>query len=103
MNTFLTITSICSGLLAFFSLAAMIVKPFREWVFGIEKRNEAQRCLLRESIVSIYYKNFEMSQLRRYEFESLCKLYSAYKNLGGNSFIDKLFDDMSGNWKVLPD
>ena len=37
--------------------AALLIRPFREWLLGTESLREGQRCLLRSEIVRIYYRH----------------------------------------------
>ena len=79
--------------------AVLLVKPLREWVMGVEDVREGQRCLLRSQIVRIYYHNVDNQTLRQYEYELLVACYKAYKRLGGNSFIDHIYNEMQ-TWTI---
>lgn len=79
---------------------ALLIKPVREWLLGIEKMREGQRCLLRSEIVRIYYRHKDDKKLREYEFRNLEQCYKAYKALGGNSFIDHLYAEMQ-EWEII--
>lgn len=48
----------------------------------------------------IYYKYQDKQVIPQYEFENFMLLYQAYKNLHGNSFIDKVCLEVN-NWKIL--
>ena len=80
--------------------AALLIKPVREWLMGTKVIKEGQRCLLRTEIVRIYYRNKDSKQLREYEFRNLEQCYRAYKALGGNSFIDRLYEEMQ-EWDIV--
>lgn len=82
------------------ALLALIVKPIRERLFGDRAIREGQKCLLRSEIVRTYYRHQAERTLRQYEFENLCKCFAAYKALGGNSFVQHIFDEMQ-EWKVI--
>ena len=82
------------------TLAALLIKPFREWLMGTKAIREGQRCLLRAEIVRIYYRNKESKQLREYEFHNLEQCYKAYKALGGNSFVDHIYAEMQ-EWDII--
>lgn len=82
------------------ALAAMLVKPFRETVFGLGIVREGQQCLLRSEIVRIYYRHLEERKMRQYEFENLAHCYKAYKKLGGNSFVEHIYEEMQ-EWTVV--
>lgn len=96
---------------ALFSLLVMISKSFRDWVFNkknIEKakaneeedRRETDRCLLRNHITSIYFRHCEEKTIMEWEYENLTRLYTQYKKLGGNSFVDKIWNEVQ-SWKVI--
>lgn len=91
MNTFAQIAEICGFITAIAAVIALFVKPFRAKLFGLNEIKEGQRCLLRSTMLSIYYRGKDHdNKLRQYEFENFCLLYKAYKAEGGNSFIDKV-------------
>ena len=55
----------------------------------------------RDRITATYYKHSDDEEptLRQYERESLDKLYASYETLGGNSFVQDLYEQMR-HWKV---
>ena len=63
-------------------------------------QEESLRCLLRTEILKIYYKHLEDKQLRQYDAENLRKLYEAYKDLEGNTFVDDCVAEMR-TWKII--
>ena len=79
--------------------AALIIRPIREWLMGTKEIREGQRCLLRSEIVRIYYRHHDDQKLKEYEFKNMDQCYDAYKALGGNSFIDKIHDEMK-DWDI---
>ena len=96
---------------AAFSLLVILCRPFRRWIAISKENKEAQkrqeedrretdRCLLRDRITSIYYKNKFSSEIRQYEYENLERLYKQYKKLDGNSFIDKIWNEIQ-DWSVV--
>lgn len=44
--------------------------------------------------------NCEQKTIRQYEFENFIFLYEAYKALKGNSFIDKIYEEVK-DWEVV--
>lgn len=68
------------------------IKTFRELKDGI-------KCLLRADMMNTYYKHRDKDELREYEAQNFEMMYAAYKHLGGNSFIDKIHDDVK-RWEV---
>ncbi len=87
-------------ILQIITFAAFLIKPVREWLLGIEAIREGQRCLMRSDIVGIYYKNKDKKQLHEYDYQHLQHCYDAYKALGGNSFIDRLYAEMQ-EWDII--
>ena len=81
-------------------LVILLVKPVREWLFGIAQVKEGQRCLLRSEIVRIYYRHHDDRQLREYEFKNMEQCYRAYRALGGNSFVERIYEEMR-EWDIV--
>lgn len=104
MELFTLIVIIAEGLHTLFALAMVLIKPFRQWLLKNkerdEARDEASRCSLRNLITTFYYSHRMNSELRQFEYENMEKVYAAYKNLGGNSFVDKLWGEIQ-DWKVV--
>lgn len=80
--------------------AALLIKPVREWIMGTREIREGQRCILRSEIVRIYYRHHEDRQLKEYEFKNMDQCYEAYKALKGNSFVDKIHNEMK-EWEII--
>jgi hypothetical protein len=109
IETIKTIVQILSGSVTVLLFA---VKPFRLWFLGIKehRRNiaeeeatekESVKCLLRSEIVRIYYANRGRCALHSFEYENVAMLYRAYKEMGGNSFVDRIWEEMQ-DWEILP-
>ena len=62
----------------------------------IRKENQAEtdRCVLRNIITDFYYRNVSSCEMKQYQYENLSKVYHQYKKLGGNSFIDKIWEEI---------
>lgn len=69
-------------------------------VKSIRKIFSGQRCLLRSDMLRIYYKNKGFEKIRQYEYENFVLMYAAYKKLGGNSFIDDIYEKVK-KWTVV--
>lgn len=69
-------------------------------LIAIKKINNGQRCLLRSDMLKIYYHHREAQTIRQYEYENFVYLYEAYKALKGNSFIDKIYNEVK-TWEVI--
>ena len=57
------------------------------------------KCILRSEMLRTYYNNKDTGKIRQYELQNFILLYKAYKALKGNSFIDKIYDEVM-EWKV---
>ena len=68
-------------------------------VSSISKIATGQRCQLRSEMLRLYYKHQDDKKVRQYEMENFVKLYDAYKALNGNSFIDKVYNEVM-EWEV---
>lgn len=66
----------------------------------ILKLANGTKCQLRSEMLRIYYHNRESRKIRQYEYENFVMLYEAYKALKGNSFIDKIYEDIE-SWEVI--
>ena len=99
MYSLLHLSTYTSAIMSVITLVVFICKPMREKLFGISQMREGQKCLLRASMLRIYYAHNKENKIRQYEFESFMLLYAAYKAHGGNSFIDKVKDEIK-TWEV---
>jgi hypothetical protein len=66
----------------------------------IHKLSEGTKCQLRSEMLRIYYHNRDSKTIRQYEYENFVMLYEAYKALKGNSFIDKIYDEVK-KWTII--
>ncbi len=67
---------------------------------NMRKISEGTKCQLRSEMLRIYYQNREKGEIRQYEYENFVMLYEAYKALKGNSFIDKIYEEVH-SWTVV--
>lgn len=74
-----------------------VIIPVIVWIMKIAN---GQKCQLRSDMLVIYYHNREAKQIRQYEYENFVCLYDAYKALKGNSFIDKIYNEVK-TWEVV--
>ena len=111
-QTIQTINLVVSILTSTFTLSMLIIKPFRNWILGLKKEKEERekqennilevdRCLLRDRILTIYYDHYKDKEIKQYQFENLGYLYAQYKQLNGNSFVDKIWEEIRENWKII--
>lgn len=69
-------------------------------IISIKKIATGTKCQLRSEMLRIYYHNKEAKKIRQYEFENFIMLYEAYKALKGNSFIDRIYEEVD-TWDVI--
>ena len=69
-------------------------------IVSVRKIGAGTRCQLRSEMLRIYYHNREREEIRQFELENFIMLYEAYKALKGNSFIDKIYEEVL-SWKVI--
>lgn len=112
MEQLLNIAAIFQGLVAAVTIIIFFVKPIRYWFLGVKERRaeqaecdatekESVKCLLRSEIVRIYYANRERKSLHSFEYENVTMLYHAYKEMGGNSFVDRIWEEIA-TWDIIP-
>lgn len=91
----------CAGdLCQIVTCAVLLIRPLREWIMGTRALREGQRCLLRSEIVRIYYRHGKDKHLQEYAYRNLEHCYRAYKALGGNSFVDHIYEEMQ-DWEII--
>lgn len=90
------IIAICSGILTISNVAILI----RARLIGIKELREGQKCLLRSEILQIYYKHLNDGEIPQFRRQNADYLYKAYKELGGNSFIDDVYNEIR-EWKIV--
>lgn len=78
----------------------IIVTAIVPIIMSLSKVSNGTRCQLRSEMLRIYYKNVDTKTIRQYELENFIMLYEAYKALKGNSFVDKIYEDVK-EWKVV--
>lgn len=66
---------------------------------NMRKISEGTKCQLRSEMLRIYYHNRDKATIRQYEYENFIMLYEAYKALKGNSFIDKIYEEVH-SWEI---
>lgn len=66
----------------------------------VKKISNGTKCQLRSEMLRIYYHNKDDEKIRQYEYENFVFLYEAYKALKGNSFIDKIYNEVS-TWEIV--
>ena len=77
-----------------------VAKTYKENAEKVELVAEGVKCQLRNDMLQIYYRHADAKTIRQYEYENFIMLYEAYKCLGGNSFIDKIYNEVK-TWKII--
>ena len=105
LEVFKAIGAVASTVVSVAAAGALLIKPIRERIFAGTKAAEAERegikCLLRDAVLAIYFEGRDTKTMDEFVFESLVLKYKAYKALGGNSFIDKLYKEMTETWEIV--
>jgi hypothetical protein len=97
---FLLVAEIAAGIMAITSCIVLLIKPIRQHIFLDKASIDAQKCLLRNEILRIYYANKATETMRQYEAQNLELMYATYKKLKGNSFVDRIYRETQ-EWKVV--
>lgn len=74
-----------------------VIAPVIIWV---RKVADGTKCQLRSEMLRIYYHNKDDKKIRQFEYENFIFLYEAYKALKGNSFIDKIYEEVQ-SWEII--
>lgn len=74
-----------------------VIIPVIMWV---RKLIEGMKCQLRSEMLRTYYRHKDEKKIRQYEFENFVYQYEAYKALKGNSFIDKIHEEVE-SWEII--
>ena len=69
-------------------------------IVSVVKIANGTKCQLRSEMLRIYYNNRDTGKIRQYEYENFVMLYEAYKALKGNSFIDKIYEEVH-SWEII--
>lgn len=99
MGNLASIASLCSEVTVILGALALLIKPVRNKILGLDKLVDALKCQLRHDMLHTYYRHREDKIIRQYELEDFLYLYRGYKALGGNSFIDKIKGEVD-EWEV---
>ena len=99
MHILLVAAEVVGALTALITFAALLIRPLRRRIFTDKAARAGHKCLLRDAILRIYYHGQATESLRQYEAQNLELMYQAYKGLGGNSFVDRIYHEMQ-DWSV---
>ena len=96
MDNFLQAAEIAGAVTAIVAAVAVIWAVIK-WAKRI---TAGALCQLRSDMLRTYYRHREAETIRQYEYENLVMEYEAYRALGGNSFIEKIYKEVQ-TWEVL--
>lgn len=85
------------GIITGGAAAAGVVFGLLRWAKRI---TDGALCQLRSDMLRTYYRHRESETIRQYEYENFVMAYEAYRALGGNSFIVKIYEEVK-TWEVL--
>ena len=97
---FQKIASYAGSISAIVAAATILIRPLRERIFGIRNITEGLKCQLRSDMLRSYYMGLEKKTIRQYALENFIACYKAYKALHGNSFMDKVYNEVM-TWTVV--
>ena len=100
METLLLLAELAGAITGVAACICLLVKPVRNKLLGLNDVRDGQLCLLRSEILHAYYEYRGQKTIRQYEYENVVFLYKAYKALGGNSFVDHIYNEIN-EWEVV--
>lgn len=100
MDWFILLVEIAAGITTIVATAMIFIKPLKKRATEMQAERDGWKCLLRAKMLDVYYKNIDTKTIRQYEFENFLHMYSAYKAMGGNSFIDQVHEEVT-SWRVV--
>ena len=104
MSAFTQFVSLCSSLTVIAAALSVFVRPVRvrlfRWAAEARQNRDGTKCLLRADMLRTYYRHREERQIRQYEYENFLMEYGAYKGMGGNSFVQKIYEEVK-QWEVI--
>lgn len=100
METLRLMAELAGSITGIAACVCLLYKPLRDRLLGLNDVRDGVRCILRSEILHTYYRHREAKKIRQYEYENVVFLYKAYKALGGNSFIDHIYQEIN-EWEVI--
>lgn len=89
-----------TALVTFITEITILLGVITPMIIFIIKIATGTKCQLRSEMLRTYYHNRESETIRQYEYENFVMLYEAYKALKGNSFIDKIYEEVR-SWEIV--
>lgn len=84
---------------ALLSALGVIIGFVMKLALSVKRITDGQKCLLRKDITDEYYACKSEKKIKQYAYENIMLEYVAYKELKGNSFVDKLVAEIK-TWEV---
>ncbi len=92
--------AIGTEIVALIGVLIPVYRTIKKMTGTVKLISDGARCQLRSDMLQTYYDNKSKKQLQEYEIENFIKTYNAYKALGGNSFIDRVYEEVI-DWEVI--
>lgn len=89
-----------STIIALISEIGVLIGVIVPVIRSVKRVSTGTKCQLRSEMLRVYYHNRETETIRQYEYENFVMLYEAYKALKGNSFIDKIYEEVR-SWDIV--
>lgn len=89
-----------STIIALISEIGVLIGVIVPVIRSVKRVSNGTKCQLRSEMLRVYYHNRETETIRQYEYENFVMLYEAYKALKGNSFIDKIYEEVR-SWDIV--
>ena len=99
MEDFNVLVGVCAGLATIIGTTTYFAVAYKKLAKGIKDVQDGVKCMLRASMLSTYYKHNDNDTITQYEYQNFELQYAAYKVLGGNSFVDKIHEDVK-KWDI---
>ena len=94
MGDLARVASVCSEVTVILGALALLIKPIRHKLLGLDKLTDALKCELRHDMLHTYYRHREDKFIRQYELEDFLYLYRGYKALGGNGHLNTVMEEV---------
>ena len=78
MGDLASVASLCSEVTVILGALALLIKPLRNKLLGLDKLVDALKCELRHDMLHTYYRHREDKFIRQYELEDFLYLYKGY-------------------------
>ena len=92
----MTHITLITTLIAEISVLLGVIIPI---IITIRKIANGTKCQLRSEMLRLYYHHRDSKTIRQFEYENFVFLYEAYKALNGNSFIDRIYNEVK-TWTI---